>query len=148
MSWTVIENLSPATSSGIAQPPHGVVVQSRSFTKRGEGGQVRYIRMVVGPKLASNLVLTGEQTRVQLALGMGANSGKVAISVDASRGTFPAKRAKDGSYVLTINARSAEGLFALAFAPFAAEAQMLPPERNKPPMACFPASADMLAAED
>lgn len=149
MTWSVIENLSPATSSGIALPPHGVVVRSRAGLKKREGGgQVRYIRMVVGPKLASNLVLTGEQARVQLALGMGPNSGKIAISVDASRGTFPAKRAKDGSYVLTINERSADGLFAMDFPGFAADAVMLPPERSKPPMACFVASAGMLAVED
>jgi hypothetical protein len=66
--------------------------------------------------------------------------------VDNTSGNFRAKRAKDGGYVLTINAASADGLFSLAFAPFAVEAAVVH-ARDTPPMAAFRPSAEMLAVE-
>lgn len=70
----------------------------------------------------------------------------IGLSVDAQAGGFRARRAKDGGYVMTINAASAEGLFALDFPAFVAEASVTHVQ-NKPPMAVFRASAAMLEAE-
>lgn len=143
MSWEPIDNIAPAKAASI--PPKGVAVAVRTLGLKS-GGKVRYIRMVVGPLLAKSLCLITPEIGMRLALGGGEHAGQVALSVDNTHGNFRAKRAKDGSYVLTINAASADGLFSLTFAPFAADAGIVH-ARDTPPMAAFRVPADMLAAD-
>ncbi|WIW88982.1 hypothetical protein K3M67_03090 [Sphingobium sp. V4] len=144
MSWETITNIAPAKAAAI--PPMGVGVACRKLGTR-KRGEVRYIRITIAPALAAKLCLRTDKIGLRLALGSGPHAGKIALSVDASNGNFMAKKVKDGGYFLTINAASAAGLFSLDFPSFGAVAEMLPPERDKPPMAAFRASAEMLEAE-
>lgn len=102
-----------------------------------------------GGGLARRLSLTQPEHKLRLLFGSGADAGKVMLSVDNELGKFHARRDKQGRYSLTINAASAEGLFALDFPLFAVpRVEALRPDNGKPPHCCFTASAAMLAVED
>ena len=94
------------------------------------------------------MCLLGESTRLQLSFGTDRDAGKIALSVDISAGQFEARRLKSGGYRLTINAASAEGLFALDFPAFTVAPVAVVSRMGKPPMAVFAASPAMLAVED
>lgn len=143
MSWEPISNIAPAKAALV--PPKGVGVSVRTLGTRG-GGKIRYIRMVIGPALAKSLCLVTPEIGMRLSLGGGEHAGQIALSVDNAKGNFRAKRGKDGGYVLTVNALSAEGLFSLSFAPFAVEVTVIHAS-NVPPLAAFKAPADMLDAD-
>lgn len=146
MAWNEIENLKPISGFD-ALSPKGVQVSARKMGSRKEGGgTTRYIRIRIGKDLAKAISMVGDHTALRLLLGSGAEAGQIGLTADLQRGKFRAKRAKDGSYALTINAASAEGRFALEFAPFAVlDVQVVRPP-NLAPIAMFAASAEMLAA--
>lgn len=82
-----------------------------------------------------------------MLFGTGEDAGKIMVAVDQALGKFTAKRSKKGHYALTINAASAEGLFALEFPAFTvAEVECFHPQ-GLPPHCVFAASAEMLAAD-
>lgn len=147
MSWEPISNVKPTPPSAEKVPAMGVSIAARKCGLRG-GRTVRYIKIGLGPQLAKALCLVGDQAGIRLSLGGGEFAGKVALTVDNAPDCFRAKKGKGGGYMLTINEASADGLFALDFPPFAAAAELLPPERNKAPIAAFKASEPMLAVED
>lgn len=70
------------------------------------------------------------------------------MSVDNATGKFLAKRSNKGDYALTINAATADGLFALSFDTFTrSPVEAIRPENGKPPHFVFKASDGMLAAD-
>lgn len=144
MTWEPISNIAPPKAAAV--PPKGVAVSVRGLGLKG-GGKVRYIRMAIGPALAKSLCLVTPDIGLRLSLGGGEHAGQIALSVDNAHGNFRARRSKDGGYVLTINAASADGLFSLDFPPFAADATIVH-ARDVPPMAAFRAADAMLAADD
>lgn len=64
-------------------------------------------------------------------------------------GNFAVKRAKSGCYNLTLNAATADGMFALSFPTFTVDTvEAVRPENGQPPRAVFKASAAMLDLGD
>ncbi len=143
MSWESISNIAPPKAAKV--PPKGVAVTVRKLGTRS-GAMVRYIRIAIGPALSKSLCLMPEEINMALALGGGEHAGMIGLSVDAQTGGFRAKRTKDGCYVLTVNAASADGLFSLDFPAFTAEATVVHAQ-NKPPLAAFRATPAMLEAD-
>lgn len=93
--------------------------------------------------------MVADDHRVRVLFGTGSDAGKLQISVDNSGGNFPTKRNKKGNYALTINAASADGLFALEFPVFTVEkCEAVRPENGQPPHFVFKASVPMLAVPD
>lgn len=156
MAFEDIDNLAPPKAAAI--PPAGVRVSSRGLNiKRGgvDRGAVRFIRIFIGAQLARGLGLTSDLVMLRLSFGSDADAGKIMIAAPAGGGDFPARRDKGGSYALTINATTADGLFALDFPAFVVEKlTVAPPTMPKdgspglPPRAIFAASAAMLAVDD
>lgn len=145
MPFETIENLK-ALSSQIGVFPDGIRVQSRGLKTRG-GGQTRFIKVIVGAQLARKLVWRDEAVRIDLAFGSGRDAGKIRASVNVSAGQFIAKRDKQGRYVFTINAASADGLFALDFPEFDIPSLEPVSAMNTPPALVFAASEAMLAVD-
>lgn len=145
MSWATVSNIAPPKASAV--PTAGVSVSARKLGTRS-GKSVSYIRIVIGSDLAKKLCLVLPETGMALKIGSGQHSGLVALTVDNSKGNFQAKKDKAGNYVLTINEGSAAGMFSLSFPTFTADAAILPPERNIPPVATFKATAEMLGQVD
>jgi hypothetical protein len=145
MPFETIENLK-ALSAQIGVFPDGIRVQARSLKTRG-GGQTRFIKVTVGAQLARKLVWRDEAVRIDLAFGSGKDAGKVRASVNISAGQFIAKRDKQGRYVFTINAATADGLFALTFPDFDIPALDPVSAMGTPPALVFAASEAMLAAD-
>lgn len=113
------------------------------------GGQVRYIQLSIGANLAKAIALTQDAHQLRLLFGTGADAGKIMVSVDNTAGRFRAARGKAGHYTATINAATADGLFALEFPAFTvAGVEAVRPVNGKPPHFVFKASADMLSVED
>lgn len=147
MPFETIDNLK-ALSAQIAVFPDGVRVQARSLNlkKRG-GGQTRFIKVTVGASLAKKLVWREDAVRIDLAFGTGRDAGKIRASVNMSAGQFIAKRDKQGRYAFTINAASAEGLFALEFPDFDIPSLDPVSEVGKAPALIFAANEAMLATD-
>lgn len=142
MAFEEIERVGPVTASRI--PEDGVLVSSRAAMKGA-----RYITVTIGGGgLAKAMVLRGEETRLTLKFGTDRDAGKVAMSVDVTRGAFPVKRQKSGAWKFTINAASADGLFALDFPAFTVPDVQVVSREGHCPMAVFAASEAMLAVED
>lgn len=114
----------------------------------GGEGATRYIRVQIGAVLAKKLCLQGDLTRLRLQFGTGSDAGKIAASVDVTNGGFEAKKDKQGRYALTINQRTADGLFALDFPAFTVSPVDVIEKDRTPPVAVFTASDAMLAVED
>lgn len=150
MAFEVIENLKKVYKKA-ACPVAGVKVTARVL-KRAEkmgGGESRFIRIMVGAQLARSISLAQPNHNLKLAFGTEADAGKIQVSVDNAQGGFPAKRDKVGNYALTINAQTADGLFALTFPEYLIDRiEAIRPENGKPPHFVFKASDDMLAVED
>lgn len=145
MPFETIENLK-ALSAQVAVFPDGLRVQARSLKKRG-GGLTRFIKVIVGAQLAKKLVWRDETVRIDLAFGSGRDAGKIRVSVNVSSGQFIARRDRQGRYVFTINAATAEGLFALDFPEFDIPAIEPVSAVGAPPALIFAASEAMLAAD-
>ncbi|MGL5446569.1 MAG: hypothetical protein ACRDBL_04590 [Rhabdaerophilum sp.] len=147
MPFETIENLK-ALSAQISVFPDGVRVQARTAgrTRRG-GGQTRFIKVTVGAQLARKLVWRDEVVRIDLAFGSGRDAGKIRASVNLSAGQFVARRDRQGRYVFTINAATADGLFALTFPDFYIPALDPVSAIGTPPALIFAASEAMLAAD-
>lgn len=147
MPFENIECVRPTSASAPSVPADGVAVSSRRLkTKTRES---RYIRVVIGAKLAKAISLVQPECRLRLLFGTGSDAGFVQVSVDNTAGKFLAKRSKKGDYALTVNAATAEGLFSLDFPAFTRTGiEALRPENGKPPHFVFKASAEMLKVED
>lgn len=145
MAFEAIEFVGAPVKASV--PAGGVRVSSRGAAPRG-GALVRFIQIKFGSKLAEQLCLKLEQVGLSVQFGSGRDAGKIAFSVDASTGAFLAKRDKNGGYSFTINARTADGLFALDFPPFVVEKPEILTLMGKPPIAVFACSEAMLAAGD
>lgn len=146
MPFETIDNLAKLASQTAAFP-YGIRVESRAVALRNGGGQARYIKVTVGAQLAKQLVWRAENQRIDLAFGTGRDAGKIRASVNASAGQFMARRDKQGRYAFTINAATANGLFALDFPAFDIERVEPVCERNVPPALVFTASEPMLAVD-
>lgn len=146
MAFETIENVAKVAGQ-IAAFPDGVRVEARAMKMRKGGGAARYIKVIVGAQLAKKLVWRDEQQRIDLAFGTGRDAGKIRAAVNASAGQFMAKRDRQGRFTFTINAATAEGLFALEFPSF--DIPQLDPvhEINTPPALVFKASDAMLAVD-
>jgi hypothetical protein len=146
MPFEVIDNVAKLAAQ-LSVFPDGVRVEPRSLAMRKGGERTRYIKVTIGAQLAKKLVWRDESQRIDLAFGTGRDAGKIRASVNISAGQFMAKRDKQGRYVFTINAATADGLFALTFPAF--DIQTLDPvsEIGKPPALVFAASDAMLAAD-
>lgn len=148
MPFETIENLKPVAISS-ASPADGVQVSARKLAippKRG-GHLARYIRILVGADLAKKLVWRGESERIDLAFGTDRDAGKIRASINHSGGQFVAKRDKQGRYSITINAATAEGLFALDFPAFSLPSLEPVVAMGTPPALVFKASDAMLAVD-
>lgn len=151
MAFEDIECVNPASAAAAKVPPAGVSVRPRMLGRapRAGGGHIRYICIRIGAELARGVSLSQPEHRLRLLFGTAEDAGKIRISVDNQGGKFLAKRDKKGNYALTLNAASAEGLFALEFAPFAVErCEPLRPANGQPPHFVFAASKDMLDVDD
>lgn len=141
MGFEAIENVAKPPASKV--PADGVLVSSRAAARNG-----RYIAIAIGPELAKDLCLNRDEVGMRCAFGTGRDAGMIGLSVDASGGAFLARRQKSGKYLLTINQRSAAGMFALDFPAFTVRGVETVSRQGEPPMAVFAASKEMLEADD
>lgn len=146
MPFEVIDNVAKVASQ-IGCFPDGVRVEPRKLTRRGGTGHTSYIKVTVGAQLAKKLVWRNEAQRIDLAFGTGRDAGKIRASVNISAGQFIARRDRQGRFVFTINAATADGLFALDFPAFDIEHVEPVCETNTPPALVFKASDAMLAVD-
>lgn len=150
MSWIVIENLKPASGAASPLAPDHVRVKPRIVGLRS-GKVARYIEVRLSAASARKIGLQGEAPRIAMMLGGGERAGMIGLVAANDTGTFVARPFKKapGSYVFTINAASADGLFSLDFPQFDVEAAPFFPEgANGQKGIAFQASAAMLAVED
>lgn len=150
MSWETIEALGPPKAAAV--PPRGIRVTVRAgrppTRSGGFGARTRFIMIAVGEELAKAVAFHLDVQPVRLMFGAGGDAGKIAVSADMA-GKFRAKRARAGFYNITINQRTADGLFSLDFPAFAEDrCEAIRPENGQPPKFIFKASAEMLAVED
>lgn len=147
MAFEDIECVNPVNGlDGV--PPDGVRVKACKLGGRG-GRVVHYIQLKIGAKLAAKISLAAEKHQLRLLFGTDVDAGKIKVSVDNAAGRFLARRDKNGNYALTINAASADGLFALDFPVFAVvDAEPIRPANGQPPHFVFRASTEMLAVDD
>ena len=146
MPFDLIDNPSPASLKN-SLPPDGVSISPRSIMTRA-GGRACYIRIEIGLDLARELFFIHPDQRVALGLGYGPHKGCLGISVDAN-GQFVARKAKKRpTYVVTIGAAAAAGLFALDFPAFAVTNVKCWTEIGKPPVAIIKLTDAMLDAPD
>lgn len=146
MPFETIENVS-ALAAQIAVFPDGVRVQARTLNRKAKGILTRFIKVTVGAQLARKLVWRDEAVRIDLAFGSGRDAGKIRASVNVSGGQFIAKRDRHGRYAFTINAATADGLFALTFPDFDIPSIEPVSAVNTPPALIFAASEAMLAVD-
>lgn len=131
-----------------AVPRDGVRFRARKVGSRHKSGEFkRYIELTIGKGLAAKLHLQGERSALRLMFGTGEDVGKIALTVDKSAGKFAVKARKNGTWVATINAATAEGLFALEFPAFCVEAE-LASLTGKPSFATCTVTPEMLAVDD
>lgn len=147
MPFDTIENCKSQAIASVV-PPAGVLVQARKLKRRDGNGYARYIKIQIGKELARKLVLQAEKEPMVLAAGTGRDAGDLRLQVDHGQGDFIAKRDKRGQYSLTINERSAEGLFALEFPAFSRREIEPVHARGEAPALVFAASESMLAVPD
>lgn len=145
MAFAEIECVNPVANLD-AVPPAGVRVRSRALGGR-HGGKVRYIEMTLGRALAAKLKLSGDKAGCRLLFGSDEDAGKIALNVDMTLGKFRARKLKNETWGLTINAATAEGLFSLDFPPFAVITPEVLAPAGLPPMLTFQASDAMLAVD-
>ncbi|PTR06416.1 MULTISPECIES: hypothetical protein [unclassified Novosphingobium] len=147
MAFEDIEAVNPAKAAPAAVPPHGVAVSARKLGTRN-GVTARYIKILIGPKLAEAISLVKDECNLRLAFGTGDDAGLIQVVIDNAKGPFLAKRQKTGAYALTINAATADGLFSLDFPRFDCERlEALRPSVGQPPHFVFCASEQMLAVD-
>ena len=147
MGFAEIECLGAAVPLD-ALPRDGLLVTTRAAPyKPGRVGPVaRYIVVRIGVGLAAKLKLLGQTSAARLLFGNGDDAGKIALTVDQA-GRFAAKRRKDGSWTITINAASAEGLFSTDFPAFCVIEPEVIALAGKAPFVKFEASAAMMAVD-
>lgn len=142
----------PAASKTIV-PECGVAVSNRIAPHKAKGKDPaaprRFITVGIGGKLARGIGLTQDEHKLRLSFGTGADAGKVRVSVDNLHGKFKTKRNKQGNYLLTINAATADGLFSTDFPTFTVTAcEAVAPEAGGQRYFVFVASAAMLDVKD
>lgn len=146
MPFEPIENVTARPVSPRV-PEDGIRITARAVARRGGGEEVRFIRLEIGKMLAKELAIVGDATSLALAFGSGNDAGKMRLAVDFTQGTFPATRNKLGGYGLSINARSADGLFALDFPPAILAGIRVSVAAGKAPWAVFDLPEAILAVD-
>jgi hypothetical protein len=148
MPFEMIENLAPPKVNAVV-PPDGLAVKACTMSRKG-GGSTSYIRLALGARLSKRLGFHQPTHGVQLLFGTGKDAGKVCVSVNNAGAQFTVTRNKrNGYYVLTINRRTADGLFAENFPPFSiTHLEVIGPDNGQPKHTVFPASPEMLKVED
>lgn len=151
MAFNEIENLAKRKPDKV--PPAGLRVSARSLNvKRGgvDRSMVRFIKINIGADLARRLGMTDARVGLFLAFGSDADAGQIQIAAPSPPGgCFSATRDARGGYALTINAATADGLFALDFPAFTIDrVSVAPSTGTAPTRANFRASPEMLAVED
>ena len=149
MAFSDIECVNPVKPGAGAVPPAGVRIIGRSLGQRKSvgGGKTHYIQLQIGASLARGLCLTAERHQLRLLFGIGEDAGQIMLAVDNTAGKFLAKRDKKGNYVSTINAATADGLFALQFPAFTVAQVEVQRAPGCPAAAVFAASPEMLKVE-
>jgi len=148
MAFETIECVNPPKDGAAKAPSGGVQVSARKLGSRN-GREVRYIRLQIGAQLAKAVSLVAETQKVLLLFGSGEDAGKVRVAVPPTGGGFTAKRDKAGNYAVTVNAATAEGLFALDFPSFRQErCEPVRPTNGQSPHFVFMASKAMLSVQD
>lgn len=131
-----------------ALPRDGLRFKARKLGSRKAPGEFnRYIAVTIGAGLAAKLHLAGDKSALRLLFGTGDDAGKIGLTVDKAAGRFAVKRQKSGTWGFTINAATAEGLFALEFEPFCVEPEVVA-VAGKPSFATAQVTPAMLAAGD
>lgn len=149
MAFEDIDVIKPKAAGAPTVPVDGVMVRACRVARRNGGGLTRYIRLAIGSKLARSISLTQPEHGVRLLFGTGTDAGKLQLSVDNEAGKFRAKRNKGGGYFLTINAATAEGMFALDFPAFTRTGvEALRPQNGQPPHFVFKAADEMLKVDE
>ncbi len=147
MAFEEIDCVSPVMPlDGV--PRDGIRFLPRKLgSRRNPGEFTRYIELTIGKGLATRLHLQGERSAMRLLFGTGEDAGKIAMTVDRTAGKFVVKARKNGTWTVTINAATADGLFALDFPAFCVEPELaaLP---GKPTFATCQVSPQMLAVAD
>ena len=144
MPFETIANIRPVTVKEDCSPT-GVIVRARKIDFKSKR-TARWIEITLGRKLPDQLVLRGDRAQLELRFGNAVDAGKIAMSVDVTAGGFQARKSKSGTWRVTINAESADGLFALEFPTFTADTE-LRHSPGQPPCVIFKASEAMLAAD-
>lgn len=141
MSWVKLAN--PKPSRGNELPPDGVRITSHSS---GGSRRLPWIRIRVGKDAARRGSLHATKHNVHVLAGAAEEKGQVAIVCDADTGNFVAAKQPDGSYVITINARAAEGQFATEFDPFSVAGAKVIGDGKTPAFITFPVPSHFLEA--
>jgi hypothetical protein len=148
MAFENIDCIKP-TAAANPIPIDGVRVSPRVINLKKAGRTIRFIRIVIGSGLARKLSLHQDNHNVRLLFGTGNDAGKIKILVDNTSGKFAANKAKKGSYSLTINEDTADGLFSMEFEPFDRKnLEAIRPVDGRPMHVVFAATDAMLAVED
>ncbi len=145
MAFEEVEFVGAAKAPAV--PEDGVTVASRKFKSR-KGEVTRYIKIQIGAYLAKQLALRGDETQLRVLFGSEKDAGLIRISVDVTDGRFAAKRDRQGRYSLTINERTADGLFSMDFPTFTVAGLEPVFRQGVPPCFDFKASDAMLTVED
>lgn len=148
MAFEEIDFVGKATMAIDAVPYMGVRLRPRKVAGRhATSGRPGYIELNIGRGLAAKLHLSGDKSALRLMFGTGDDAGKIGLTVDKDSGRFPVKRNKRDVWTATINAATAEGLFALEFPPFCVEPELvsLP---GKPTFAVIRVTEAMLAVDE
>lgn len=146
MAFEDIEAVGPVRGlDGV--PPDGVRVRAMRVGGRGHS-VTPYIQVKIGARLAGKIGLTGPHQPVRLLFGTGADAGRIKLALDCANGKFLARRDKNGNYALSINAATADGLFALEFTVFVVIDAEVGTERSGSAFCVFQASDEMLAVAD
>jgi hypothetical protein len=147
MAFEDIDFLGTASVLTVTVPVLGVRVAARSVGQKG-GGLARFIRVTIGAKIASAIGLKNDLHQLKVAFGTGPDAGKIAVWPASEGGQFRAKRDKQNRYAFTINAQTADGMFALQFPAFVCDGLApIRPHEGSPVKLVFEASKLMLDAD-
>lgn len=149
MPFETIERVGPAPAAP-AVPANGLQVSCRAMKSRSrtDAEPTRWITIRIGADLARAAGYHQASQPVDLAIGTGNDAGKIAVLLN-QRGTFTAKGKPGKNYAITINAASAEGLFALEFESFTrAPIEVIRPENGSAKFFTFMGTDQLFAADD
>lgn len=135
MAWDTVTPIKTAAKIAPSVPPMGLVITSRRVNVKriSTAEPARYIAIRIGAELAKKSAILSDPAFLHIMSGYGTDAGKIKVQVDRGNGHFRASRQKSGGYIVTINAASAEGKFALEFPPMVVrEAEVVRPDNGQP----------------